>query len=171
MHGYTVFTRSWLKRQVSQISPWTLPLKIKTIYKTKIQGKEPATVRLFTTNQNESSCLEYLWLPSTGIILLFLSKGFYSVSLSALSHLSEFLLSSPINTHYTDSGVYSAIFIIYLQYKTKNGAMNQSTNSLLYYCFCTLYVLCGFVFVLDLVNNTLQVSKNFIRNNNFFSCY
>lgn len=81
------------------------------------------------------------------------------------------VLSSPINTHRTDSGVYSAIFIIYLQYKTKNGAMNQSTNSLLYYCFCTLYVLCGFVFVLDLVNNTLQVSKNFIRNNNFFSCY
>ena len=64
-------------------------------------------------------------------------------------------------------GLYSGLFVIYLQYQLKESR----TASIVFYALCFLYVLSTATQVSDLLNFVFQVSNNYILKNTTFISY
>ena len=69
-------------------------------------------------------------------------------------------ISNAVQNYYA-AGLYSGIFILYLQY---HASKKEADNSILFYALCLLYMLCVTMICVDIASSVIgQVSIFFIQ--------
>ena len=82
----------------------------------------------------------------------------------SLWYVYSSIISQPQYNTTPFTGLYSGIFVLYLQHhSSKRGT--HSDSKILLYALCALYVLSLVSLVIDLINFMIAVSDNFIQKN------